>query len=102
VRIACRRFVRGRIHKCHDSADDVAGCGSGGVHRAGAAVIGKPCDDGRGRRTSIGSPHPLGGDDHWIACQTDRGGEGVWLIQPDGTEDHRIAAAVADQQLLPD
>jgi Tol biopolymer transport system component len=32
------------------------------------------------------------GDPAWIAYQTNRSGsEGVWLIHPDGTEDHQIA-----------
>jgi Tol biopolymer transport system component len=36
--------------------------------------------------------HPFAGEQAWIAYQTDRGGsEGVWLIHPDGTEDHQIA-----------
>ena len=48
------------------------------------------------------SPHPFAGDSTWIAYQTDRGGEGVWLVHPDGTEDHQIATDVAEQQLLPD
>jgi hypothetical protein len=47
------------------------------------------------------SPHPFAGDSTWIAYQTDRGGEGVWLVHPDGTEDHQIAMDVAEQQLLP-
>jgi TolB protein len=45
---------------------------------------------------------PFEGDDAWIAYQTDRNGEGVWLIHPDATEDHRIAAGVEQEQLLPD
>jgi Tol biopolymer transport system component len=53
--------------------------------------------------TSESSPHPFAGDSTWIAYQTDRGGqEGVWLVHPDGTEDHQIAMDVAEQQLLPD
>jgi hypothetical protein len=49
------------------------------------------------------SPHPFAGDSTWIAYQTDRGGEeGVWLVHPDGTEDHQIAMDVAPQSLLPD
>jgi Tol biopolymer transport system component len=38
----------------------------------------------------------------WIAYQTDRGGEGTWLIHPDGTEDHQIAADFAGDLILPD
>ena len=49
------------------------------------------------------SPHPFAGEGAWIAYQTDRGGsEGVWLIHPDGTEDHQIATDVPGAQLLPD
>ncbi len=48
-------------------------------------------------------PSPFAGDPAWIAYQTDRTGqEGIWLIHPDGTEDHQIAADVLEQQLLPD
>jgi len=53
--------------------------------------------------TPDSSPHPFAGDSTWIAYQTDRGGqEGVWLVHPDGTEDHQIAMDAASQQLLPD
>ena len=53
--------------------------------------------------TPESSPHPFAGYLTWIAYQTDRGGqEGVWLVHPDGTEDHQIAMDVAEQQLLPD
>jgi Tol biopolymer transport system component len=50
----------------------------------------------------IASPHAFAGDDRWIAYQTDRGGEGIWLIHPDGTDDHQIATDTPGQQLLPD
>ena len=50
--------------------------------------------------TSVPAP---GSDAPWIAYQTDRsGGESVWLIHPDGSENHRIAADVEREQLLPD
>lgn len=53
--------------------------------------------------TPESSPHPFAGDSTWIAYQTSRSGqEGVWLVHPDGTEDHQIAMDVAEQQLLPD
>jgi Tol biopolymer transport system component len=45
---------------------------------------------------------PFAGNPAWIAYQTNRGGEGIWLIHPDGTGDHRIAAGVFGGQLLPD
>lgn len=52
------------------------------------------------------STSPFVGEEAWIAYQTDRtGAEGVWLIHPDGTEDHQIATDVSDApggQLLPD
>jgi Tol biopolymer transport system component len=45
---------------------------------------------------------PFTGDDAWIAYQTDRSGSGgVWLVHPDGTDDHQIAAGVHDEQQLP-
>jgi WD40 repeat protein len=46
---------------------------------------------------------PFAGETAWIAYQTFRGGhEGVWLIHPDGTGDHRIATDVDGWQMLPD
>lgn len=57
--------------------------------------------DGTGSPST--APHPFAGEGAWIAYQTDRiGVEGVWLIHPDGTEDHPIAAGVEGPQLLPD
>lgn len=42
--------------------------------------------------TNIPAHHPFAGETAWIAYQTNRGGsEGVWLIHPDGTDDHQIA-----------
>jgi Tol biopolymer transport system component len=53
--------------------------------------------------TPESSPHPFAGDSTWIAYQAQRGDrEGVWLVHPDGTENHQIATDVAEQQLLPD
>ncbi|MDX1436403.1 MAG: hypothetical protein R3335_06315, partial [Anaerolineales bacterium] len=49
------------------------------------------------------SEHPFTGDPAWIAYQTNRGGsEGVWLIHPDGTEDHQISFGGPGMILLPD
>lgn len=46
---------------------------------------------------------PFADETAWIAYQTDRGGRtGVWLIHPDGTEDHQIASDVFEYQGLPD
>jgi Tol biopolymer transport system component len=46
---------------------------------------------------------PFAGETAWIAYQTFRGvHEGVWLIHPDGTGDHRIATDVDGWQMLPD
>lgn len=45
---------------------------------------------------------PSAGEQAWIAYQTDRNGEGVWLIHPDGTEDHQIAADIPGSEELPD
>lgn len=50
----------------------------------------------------VATPHPFAGDARWLAYQTDRGGEGIWLIHPDGTDDHQIATDAPGQQLLPD
>ena len=45
-------------------------------------------------QTTTTSPqNPFSGDSAWIAYQTNRtGSEGVWLIHPDGTDDHQINA----------
>ncbi len=43
----------------------------------------------------------LGGDS-WVAYQTDRTGqEGVWLVHPDGTDDHQVITGLPNA-LLPD
>ena len=47
------------------------------------------------------SADPFAGETAWIAYQTDRGGEGTWLIHPDGTHDHEIAAGSAADLILP-
>ena len=48
--------------------------------------------------------HPFAGEASWLAYQTNRaGGEGVWLIHPDGSQDHQVATdAPGQEQLLPD
>ena len=49
------------------------------------------------------SPHPFAGEKAWIAYQTNRdGSEGVWLIRPDGTEDHEILTDFPGDVVLPD
>jgi Tol biopolymer transport system component len=46
---------------------------------------------------------PFASETAWIAYQTERGGRtGVWLIHPDGTDDHQIASDVFEYQGLPD
>jgi TolB protein len=46
--------------------------------------------------------NPFDGKSDWVAYQTDRTGrEGVWLIHPDGTEDHKIITDLPEP-LLPD
>jgi Tol biopolymer transport system component len=48
------------------------------------------------------SPNPFAGNKVWIAYQTDRNGESIWLIHPDGTEDHQIAEDFEGHLQLPD
>jgi Tol biopolymer transport system component len=49
------------------------------------------------------APHPLAGEDAWIAYQSSRGGgHGVWLIHPDGSEDHEVATGVRGEHIHPD
>lgn len=58
---------------------------------------------GRQTSTAASGDTVFAGDEHWIAYQTDRGGsEGIWLIHPDGTEDHQVATDLSGGQLLPD
>jgi len=43
--------------------------------------------------TPTAFPHPFAGETAWITYQTNRtGSEGVWIIHPDGTDDHQINA----------
>lgn len=49
------------------------------------------------------TPHPFAGEESWIAYQTFRGAsEGVWLIHPDGTDDHQVGVDIPGEQLHPD
>ena len=48
------------------------------------------------------SPHPFAGEDAWIAYQTNRGRESIWLIHPDGTDDHEVGLAVPGEHHHPD
>jgi Tol biopolymer transport system component len=49
------------------------------------------------------TPHPFAGETAWIAYQSNRSGpEGIWLIHPDGTDDHQVATDVPGDHLLPD
>lgn len=42
-------------------------------------------------------PSPLAGEDAWVAYQTLRHGhEGVWLVHPDGTDDHEVDFGLPD------
>ena len=46
--------------------------------------------------------NPFGGDPTWVAYQTDRSGaEGIWLVHPDGGDDHQVATDLPNA-LLPD
>ncbi len=52
---------------------------------------------------NIPAASPFAGETAWIAYQTGRTGRGgVWLIHPDGTDDHQVAADVLEEQHLPD
>jgi hypothetical protein len=62
----------------------------------------------RAEATPAPTLHPFAGETAWIAYQTYRTGadgvdaDGIGLIHPDGTGDHPVAAAVHDEQHLPD
>jgi TolB protein len=50
-----------------------------------------------------GPPNPFAGSKAWIAYQTNKnGGEGIWLMHPDGTEDHLITKDFQGHWQLPD
>ena len=52
--------------------------------------------------TSSTPESPFAGDSAWVAYQTDRtGDESVWLVQPDGSEDHQVLTELPNA-LLPD
>ncbi|MEU6259671.1 hypothetical protein [Streptomyces sp. NPDC047043] len=77
----------------------VTACSSGSSAGRAAPSVSGAISGG----STASSPNPFAGDDAWIAYQTSRSGtEGVWLIHPDGTDDHRIAAGTEKEQLLPD
>lgn len=73
-----------------------------------ALVLGGCAEKGARERAEADTPSsspevadPLG-DDTWIAYQTDRSGEeGVWLVHPDGTDDHQVMTGLPNA-LLPD
>lgn len=48
-----------------------------------------------------GPSHPFAGDPRWIAYQSNRDGEGVYLIHPDGTGNRRVGADFAGGLQLP-
>lgn len=76
----------------------LAGCTAGGGVPSATAL-----DSSLDASASISAPHPFEGNQAWIAYQTYRaGGEGVWLIRPDGSEDHEIALDVPGERLHPD
>ncbi len=61
---------------------------------------GSPSASAAGDETA---PNPFAGDVSWLAYQTNRtGGESVWLVHPDGKDDHPLDPDVPDDFLLPD
>ncbi len=46
--------------------------------------------------------NPFSGDDSWIAYQTDRAGESIWLVHPDGSDDHQLQTGLSVDVVLPD
>lgn len=53
--------------------------------------------------TPSATPHPFAGSNAWIAYQSSRSGqEGVWLVHPDGTDDHEVAVDIPGLRLHPD
>jgi Tol biopolymer transport system component len=63
-------------------------------------LLGAPVLDTAAQDTPpAATPHPFAGETDWIAYYG-ASGEGMGLIHPDGTGDHRIAGDVRDDQLL--
>jgi TolB protein len=84
----------------------VTGCGGGDDPAASSAsTTGSESTTSSTPPTSTTvtpGPSPFGGQQDWIAYQTDRtGAEGVWLVHPDGSDDHQIVTDLGES-LLPD
>jgi Tol biopolymer transport system component len=72
---------------------------------SGSTAVATASADGPSASASTGASaaHPLVGEEAWIAYQTIKGGgEGVWLIHPDGTDDHEVATDAPAEHLHPD
>lgn len=67
-----------------------------------ATVVSSPTPTLAAIESPTAPPDPFAGDQAWIAYQTNRTGEGIWLIHPDGTEDHQIAKDFHGHLQLPD
>ena len=53
--------------------------------------------------TPSAEAHPLAGEEAWIAYQTNKSGsEGIWLIHPDGTDDHQVGRDIEGDHVIPD
>ncbi len=79
----------------------LAGCGGAGstdLPSAPAADLPSATSSEAGA-----APHPLAGSNAWIAYQTGKSGmEGVWLVRPDGSDDHQVALEVPGEHHHPD
>ena len=38
----------------------------------------------------------------WIAYQTNQSGESIWLVHPDGSDDHQLNTRLTVEAVLPD
>jgi Tol biopolymer transport system component len=85
-----------------DQAGESPSKDSTGTASASASSTGSESATPPVSTTVTPGPSPFGGAKAWIAYQTDRTGkEGVWLVHPDGSEDHKIVTDIPES-LLPD
>jgi Tol biopolymer transport system component len=60
---------------------------------------GGPSGNRSTRPGSSSENHPFAGDTSWVAYQSiESGSEGIWLVHPDGTGKHQIAADVPGEE----
>jgi Tol biopolymer transport system component len=77
-------------------------CGNVGTSTSAAPSTGGATSSAEPETTDGASPHPFAGEEAWIAYQTNRGRESIWLIHPDGSDDHEVGLSVLGEHHHPD